>query len=207
MLSRAKSRMRRQPPAESQWTRLEREGLVEVGRGTYDLDMLRVHEYRLPDGTWLGARLRIGAYCSVAYCTVFLGGNHLTSRISQFPHLTMAGLPGQAEESASKGDVRIGNDVWIGYGSTIMSGVTVGDGAVIGAGAVVAKDVRPYAVVAGNPAREVRRRFDDAIVDRLLALRWWDWSEERVQQNLSLLTQSPTPELLDAAFGDDQSAT
>ena len=207
MLSRLKSRLRAKRPAEGQWSRLEREGVVQAGRGTYDLAAVAVREYRLADGTWLGARLRIGAYCSIAHCTIFLGGNHRSDWVSQFPLLTMSGSAGAESEAVTKGDVRIGNDVWIGHGSTIMSGVTIGDGAVIGAGAVVAKDVRPYAVVVGNPAREVSRRFDDTTVDRLLALRWWDWPEERVQENLSLLTKSPTPELLDAASGGDQSAT
>jgi len=86
-----------------------------------------------------------------------------------------------------KGDVSIGNDVWIGRETLILSGVTIGDGAVIGARAVVTKDVEPYSIVAGNPARLIRKRFDDKTIHRLLEIRWWDWPPEKINENLHVI--------------------
>jgi len=112
------------------------------------------------------ATLRIGAFCSIAADVgIFLGGNHHPEWV-------------------------IGNDVWIGREAVIMSGVTVGDGAVIGAGAVVGRDVPPYTIVVGNPARALRQRFAPEVVERLLAIRWWDWPDERLRRAAGLM-QSP----------------
>ena len=83
-----------------------------------------------------------------------------------------------------KGDIVIGNDVWIGYEAVIMAGVTIGDGAIIGARAVVTKDVPPYTIVGGVPARDIRRRFSDDVIARLLELKWWDWPAEQIQRNI-----------------------
>ena len=132
----------------------------------------------------------IGGYCSIAANVEFMiGGNHHTGRISTFP-FAGAGGPG------SKGPITVGNDVWIGKNAFILSGVTVGDGAAIGANAVVTKDVRPYAIVAGNPARELRRRFEDADVERLLQIAWWNWPDEEVVSIAHLLTGSDISELV-----------
>lgn len=87
----------------------------------------------------------------------------------------------------NKGDIVIGNDVWIGYEAVILAGVTIGDGAVIGARAVVTKDVAPYTVVGGVPARPVKKRFSDGTIQRLLELRWWDWPKERIRENLEAI--------------------
>lgn len=87
----------------------------------------------------------------------------------------------------NKGDIVIGNDVWIGYEAVILAGVTIGDGAVIGARAVVTKDVAPYTVVGGVPARPIKKRFLDGTIQRLLELRWWDWPEERIRENLEAI--------------------
>jgi acetyltransferase-like isoleucine patch superfamily enzyme len=89
--------------------------------------------------------------------------------------------------ATSKGDVVIGNDVWLGYGSMIMSGVGIGDGAVIAAGAVVTRDVEPYSIVAGNPARLIKKRFDEETIDKLLKIKWWDWPVEKINNNLNLI--------------------
>lgn len=83
-----------------------------------------------------------------------------------------------------KGDIVIGNDVWIGYEAVVMAGVTIGDGAIIGARAVVTKDVPPYTIVGGVPARKIRRRFSDNVIARLLELKWWDWPAEQIQRNI-----------------------
>jgi carbonic anhydrase/acetyltransferase-like protein (isoleucine patch superfamily) len=99
----------------------------------------------------------------------------------------------------TKGDVIIGSDVWIGTEAVILSGVKVGDGAVIGARAVVAKDVPPYAVVAGNPSRIVKWRFEPAIVERLLRVAWWNWSEESIDKVLPFLLDTDISQFLDRA--------
>ena len=98
----------------------------------------------------------------------------------------------------NKGDIVIGNDVWIGYEAVIMSGVTIGDGAVIGTRAVVTKDVPPYTIVGGVPAGPIRRRFDDAEIEKLEALRWWDWDCEKIKRNIPVI-QSGDIEALERA--------
>lgn len=87
----------------------------------------------------------------------------------------------------NKGDVIIGNDVWIGFEAVILSGVTIGDGAIIGTRAVVTKDVPPYTIVGGIPAKPIRKRFSDSVISELLKLQWWDWSENRIKQNLAAI--------------------
>ncbi|MGH3870127.1 MAG: CatB-related O-acetyltransferase [Pseudonocardiaceae bacterium] len=135
-------------------------------------------------------QVTIGSYCSIAdEVEIFAGGNHRADWVSTFPFRILLDLPGAFQDGCpeSRGPVAIGNDVWIGRGATIMSGVTIGDGATVAARAVVAKDVRPYAIVAGNPAREIRRRFSDDIVERLLRVQWWTWSEEAIIAAVPLL--------------------
>ena len=149
-------------------------------------------------------RLHIGRYCSIAgQVTILLGGNHRSDWATTYPFSVFpeqwpeaAGLTGHP---ASRGDVVIGSDVWLGFGATILSGVTIGHGAVIGAGAVVSRDVAPYAVAAGNPAREVRKRFSEDLIARLLALQWWNWPEAKVRRHLSLLCSGDIAALLAAA--------
>ncbi len=148
------------------------------------------------------AKLKIGKYCSIAgRVRILLGGNHRTDWVTTYPFEFPEGcspwpeIPVVKNHTTSKGDVVIGSDVWIGHGSMILSGVTVGDGAVIGACSVVTKDVPPYAVVAGNPARVLRKRFDDQTIQKLLTLRWWDWPAEKVGEKLHIL-RSPQIELL-----------
>lgn len=96
----------------------------------------------------------------------------------------------------NRGDIIIGNDVWIGFEAVIMAGVHIGDGAIIGSRAVVTKDVPPYTIVGGVPAREIRKRFDPATVERLQALKWWNWPEERILRNLPYLTTGDLDKLL-----------
>lgn len=129
------------------------------------------------------ARVRVGAFVSIALDVVLLdGGNHRTDWVSTYPFRARFDLPDAYADGHPrvKGDVVIGNDVWIGRGARVLSGVTVGDGAAIAGYSVVTKDVRPYAIVAGNPAREIRRRFSDEQIEALLRIAWWDWPLEKV---------------------------
>jgi acetyltransferase-like isoleucine patch superfamily enzyme len=132
-----------------------------------------------------GARLIVGRYCSIATGTTFiLGGNHSADHVTTFP---MSHLYELAHAPWSRGDIVIGSDVWIGAGATILSGVTIGHGAVIGARALISRDVEPYGVVVGNPAKMIRKRFTDEIIARLLELRWWDLDREQLRPLLPLL--------------------
>ena len=148
-----------------------------------------------------GAMLRVGKFCSIADdVKILLGGNHRTDWITTYPFPALAedwpeakGIKGHPQ---SKGDVLIGNDVWIGYGATILSGVRIADGAAIGARSVVVRDVEPYAIVAGNPAAAIGKRFDESVVEALLKLRWWDWPPEKIRRHVRLLCSERIDDLL-----------
>ena len=139
-------------------------------------------------------RLTIGKFCSIACGAKFLfnSANHALGSLSTYPFPIFFeewGLPVEDIPQAwdNKGDIVIGNDVWIGYEALILAGVTVGDGAVVGTRAVVTKDVPPYTIVGGVPAKPIRKRFSEAVIDRLLALQWWDWPEERIAASLEAI--------------------
>ncbi|MBI5650216.1 MAG: CatB-related O-acetyltransferase [Chloroflexi bacterium] len=160
-----------------------------IGRGTYG--WLRVID------AGEGATLKIGAFCSIAkQVTILLGGEHHTEWISTYPFPALwraaRNIPGHPK---TKGDVIIGNDVWIGQAATILSGVTIGDGAVIAAGALVAKNVAPYTIVGGNPARVIRQRFPDAVIAQLVKIKWWEWSDAEIEKDLPIL-MSPNVDAL-----------
>lgn len=141
-------------------------------------------------------RLVIGKFCSIACGAKFLftSGNHAMQSLSTytFPvffeewNLDVKDITWAWD---NKGDIVIGNDVWIGYEAVIMSGVTIGDGAIIGTKAVVTKDVPPYTIVGGVPAKTIRKRFDEDTIKKLLTLRWWDWDTEKIARNLSAIQQ------------------
>lgn len=138
-----------------------------------------------------GDRLVMGKFCSVACGAKFLfnSANHTLSSLSTYPFpifYEQWGLDIRDVASAwdNKGDIVIGSDVWIGYEAVILAGVTVGDGAIIAARAVVTKDVPPYTVVGGIPAKPIRKRFSDETIERLLALKWWDRDEAWIRQNI-----------------------
>lgn len=140
-----------------------------------------------------GDKLIIGKFCMIAPDVTFImnGANHLSDAISTFPFAIFGGDWSNAmegKEYPTKGDTIIGNDVWIGYGVTIMPGITIGDGAIIATKSIVTKDVSPYAVVGGNPAREIKKRFSEEKIELLLEIKWWDWSMEEITKNVQYLT-------------------
>ena len=148
-------------------------------------------------------RLVIGRFCSIACGAKFLFNcaNHSLKSLSSytFPLFYEEWDLNKSDVATAwdnRGDIIIGNDVWIGFEAVIMAGVHIGDGAIIGARAVVTKDVPPYSIVGGVPAREIRKRFDAATIERLQALKWWDWPEERIRQNLPYLTAGELDKLL-----------
>ena len=136
----------------------------------------------------------IGKFCSIACGTKFLFNcaNHTLKSLSTytFPLFYEEWELDKADVASAwdnKGDIVIGNDVWIGYEAVIMAGVHIGDGAIIGTRAVVTKDVPPYTIVGGVPAREIRKRFCPDVIEQLLALKWWDWSMDKIRENLPYL--------------------
>jgi len=153
----------------------------EIGRGTYGNP--RIHSWKE------GTTLTIGAFCSIAPgVQIFLGGEHRADWVTTYPFhifwesgLHLTGPP------KTKGNVIIGNDVWIGSEALILSGVKIGDGAVVGARSLVAKDIEPYSIYAGNPARLIRKRFDDATIQKLLELEWWTLSDEKIEKIIHLM--------------------
>lgn len=141
-----------------------------------------------------GDKLKIGKFCSIACGVKFLftSANHTIQSLSTYPFPIFFeewGLEAKDIRSAwdNKGDIIIGNDVWIGYEAVILSGVTIGDGAIIGTRAVVTKDVQPYTIVGGIPAKPIRRRFDDETIEKLRILRWWDWDKEKIKRNINAI--------------------
>ena len=138
---------------------------------------------------FFGEKLVIGRYCALAEGSVFMMGaaNHRLSSVTTYPFNVFGGKwrdisTPHIDELPHKGDTVIGNDVWIGHKAVIMPGVTIGDGSIVAAWSVVTKSFPPYSVIGGNPARLIRKRFDDELIDLLLKLRWWDKSPEEVTE-------------------------
>ncbi len=142
---------------------------------------------------FIGDKLIIGKFCMIASGATFImnGANHLTNAITTYPFAIFGNGWENAMEGKSypqKGNINIGNDVWIGYNATIMAGVTIGDGAIVAANATVIKDVAPYSIVGGNPASEIKKRFSEDTISKLLDLKWWDWDNEKITNNIQNLT-------------------
>lgn len=147
-------------------------------------------------------RLIIGKFCSIACGAKFLfnSANHTLSSLSTYPFPLFFEEWGLEKRNVAaswnnKGDIVIGNDVWIGYEAVIMAGVTIGDGAIIGARAVVTKDVPPYTVAGGIPAKPIKKRYPEETIAALSELKWWDWPEERIAQNLHAIQAGKLNEL------------
>ncbi|VXB60799.1 CatB-related O-acetyltransferase [Maribacter litoralis] len=142
---------------------------------------------------FVGDQLIIGKFCMIASGVTFImnGANHLSKSISTYP-FAIFGKDWQhamdGKTYPTKGNTVIGNDVWIGFNATIMPGINIGDGAIIASNATVTKDVPPYAVVGGNPAKVIRKRFSDEGITKLLELKWWNWPIEKITANVHHLT-------------------
>lgn len=167
---------------------------VVVGEFTYiaddDFESHVTHFYE-----WLGDKLIIGKFCQIGSGVEFVmnGANHQTSAATTFPFFSLEGWsadPPALSDLPFKGDTVIGNDVWIGQNAVVLPGTRVGDGAIIGANAVVGGVVEPYAIVVGNPARVLRKRFDVELIDLLLRFQWWNKEIDEIDRLIPLLTNS-----------------
>lgn len=139
------------------------------------------------------AKLKIGKFCSIASGVALILGNHRMDTVTTYPFVTLKKYwPGikkaSTDDHHSNGDINIGNDVWIGHAATILSGVTVGDGAIIAAHSLVTKDVEPYSIVGGVPARKISLRHPENIIDSLVKIKWWNWDDEIIDSRLEDMT-------------------
>ena len=167
---------------------------IIVGDFTYfadkDFEKHVTHLYE-----WNGDRLIIGKFCQIAAGVEFImnGANHQMNAVSTYPFYIFGTWEQTAPDKKDlplKGDTIIGNDVWIGQNVTILPGVQIGDGAIIGASSVVGSNVEPYTIVAGNPAKSIRKRFDDELIQIMQKLKWWDKSIEEINSLIPILTCS-----------------
>ena len=152
-------------------------------------------------------RLIIGKFCSIACGAKFIFNcaNHTLKSLSTYTFPLFFeewDLPKSEVATAwdNKGDIVIGNDVWIGYDAVIMAGVTIGDGAIIGARAVVTKDVPPYTIVGGVPAKPIKKRFDEDVISDLLCIKWWDWPKEKIARNIAAIQSGCSKELMEDEY-------
>ena len=152
---------------------------------------------------FVGDKLIIGKFCMIASDVKFImnGANHLTDSMSTYPFAIFGNGWENAMEGKSypqKGDINIGNDVWIGYNATIMAGVNIGDGAIIATNSTVTKDVEPYTIVGGNPAKKIRKRFSEDVIAKLLELKWWNWNIDKITKNIQNLTDNKIEKLIES---------
>lgn len=174
---------------------------VQIGDYTYYDDSVAPTDFEknniLFNYPEFGEKLIIGKFCQIASGTKFIMGpaNHRLCSVTTYPFNVFGGAftentPDHVSQLPHKGDTVVGNDVWFGRESVIMPGVKIGDGAIIAAYSVVAKDVEPYTLVGGNPARFIKKRFSDELTELLLRLKWWDFQGEKLAEILPLLCES-----------------
>lgn len=150
-------------------------------------------------------KIRIGKYCSISSNVEFvLAGDHRMNFVTTYPfNVLFDEFKNLMGHPRHRGDIIIGNDVWIGYGAKILSGTTIGDGAVIGFNSVVTKDVPPYAIVVGNPSKIIRYRFSPELIEKLLLIKWWDWTHEKVLNAVPLLANDNISKFIEFAMKND----
>jgi virginiamycin A acetyltransferase len=184
------------------------QGIIHVGKGSIIKDsLLLVKELHIGRNTSLWGPnidihcmlnpVKIGSFCSIARNVSIQEYNHRMDRCSTYFFSSNIFNEGMEPDIVSRGPIIIGNDVWIASQVVIGSGVSIGDGAVVGANSVVLGDVPPYAIVAGSPAKVLRYRFEEKIVERLLSLKWWEWNDERILSNRELFLDKLTSGVLD----------
>jgi len=169
------------------------------------------YTYGKPNILWSndGAKLIVGNFCSIAKnVNIYLGGNHRVDWVTTYPfgHVNQNifnKFNGEGHPT-TKGDVIIGNDVWIAENVTIMSGITIGDGAVIANNSHVIKDVEPYSIVGGNPAKFIKYRFSKEQIDKLLKIKWWNWDDEKINKFTTLLCNPNIDEFINSAISNQQ---
>jgi len=167
---------------------------IIVGDFTYfgdvDFESHVTHHY-----DFNGDKLIIGKFCQIASVVNFImnGANHQMNSVSTYPFYIFEGWKQEIPPLSKmplKGDTIVGNDVWIGQNATILPGVHIGDGAIIGLNSVVTKDIEPYTIVAGNPAKVIRKRFDNELIELMLELKWWDKNIEEIKKLIPVLTDN-----------------
>jgi virginiamycin A acetyltransferase len=168
---------------------------IEIGDYTYYDDPEDSENFErnvLYHFDFIGDKLKLGKFCSIAKDVKFImnGGSHRTDTFSSYPFSIFGGswsekLEGIRLGATSKGDTVIGNDVWLGREAVIMPGIHIGDGAIIAAESVVVSDVPPYSIYGGNPAKLIKRRFSEDIIKNLLEIQWWNWSYQKISDNLN----------------------
>lgn len=149
---------------------------------------------------FIGDQLIIGKFCMIASDVTFImnGANHLSKSISSFPFAIFGGAWKDAMDGKTypnKGNTEVGNDVWIGFNATIMPGIKIGHGAIIASNSTVTKDVEPYSIVGGNPAKEIKKRFSNEQIEKLLKIGWWNWEIEKITANVQILTNGNVDDL------------
>jgi virginiamycin A acetyltransferase len=176
---------------------------IIIGDYTYYADFESVNNFEKNvkyHFDFIGDKLVIGKFCMIASDVIFImnGANHLTKSISSFPFAIF----GEDWKNAmngknypTKGNTEIGNDVWIGFNSTIMPGIKIGDGAIIATNSTVTKNVEPYSIVGGNPAKEIKKRFAKEQIEKLLEIKWWNWEIEKITENIQNLTSENIEDL------------
>jgi acetyltransferase-like isoleucine patch superfamily enzyme len=173
-----------------------RRGVLEIGRHTYGSPI--IHSYRGNE-----RKVVIGSYCSIGpNVTIITGGAHPTDWVSTYPFRAQWNLPGAYQDGmpVSRGDVVIGSDVWISSNIIILSGVTIGHGAVIAAGSLVTRDIPPYSIAGGVPARVLRHRFSAEQIAKLLEIQWWRWDEKKIERFVPLLSSNQIDDFIQAAL-------